>query len=95
MAQTTTSRPTAWKRSKACWRVAVRAVLSADIPSESGREDFVPVKLSPGADGAVEATPVFGKSNLIFTLANADGTVAVPAESGGLYAGEVVDVRLG
>ena len=72
----------------------VRAILSADIPSESGREDFVPVKLSLGADGAVEAAPVFGKSNLIFTLANADGTVAVPAESGGLYAGEVVGVRL-
>ena len=73
----------------------VRAVLSADIPSESGREDFVPVKLSPGADGAVEASPVFGKSNLIFTLANADGVARVPAESGGLYAGEVVGVRLG
>ena len=73
----------------------VRAVLSADIPSESGREDFVPVKLSSGAGGTVEAIPVFGKSNLIVTLANADGTVAVPAESGGLYAGEVVGVRLG
>ena len=73
----------------------VRAVLTADAPSESGREDFIPVRLSAGANGEMEAAPVFGKSNLIFTLVNADGTVAIPSESGGLYAGERVSVRLG
>ena len=74
---------------------SVQAVLTADAPSESGREDFIPVRLSAGANGEMEATPVFGKSNLIFTLVNADGTARVPAESGGLYAGERVSVRLG
>ena len=45
-------------------------------------------------DGAALAAPVFGKSNLIYTLVNADGVVRVPSESGGLYAGETVNVRM-
>ena len=72
---------------------AVNATLTEDIPSESGREDYVPVTLSESG-GATCATPVFGKSNLIFTLINSHGLVQVPANSGGLYAGEQVSVRL-
>ena len=71
----------------------VSAVLTQDVPSESGREDYVPVKLSWLDDQRV-ATPVFGKSNLIFTLINSDGIIEVPMDSGGLYAGETVDVRI-
>ena len=72
---------------------AVNATLTADIPSESGREDYIPVTLS-NSDGTLQATPVFGKSNLIYTLINSDGLIQVPADSGGLYAGEKVSVRL-
>ncbi len=71
----------------------VNATLTDDIPSESGREDYVPVTLS-NSNGAPFATPVFGKSNLIYTLVNSDGLVQVPSDSGGLYAGEGVSVRL-
>ena len=71
----------------------VEATLTTDIPSESGREDHVPVTLSK-AKGTMHATPVFGKSNLIYTLVNSDGLVRVPADSGGLYAGEEVSVWL-
>lgn len=71
----------------------VNATLTADIPSESGREDYVPVTLS-NSNGTIHATPVFGKSNLIYTLINSDGLIQVPAHSGGLYAGEEVSVRL-
>ena len=71
----------------------VSAVLSQDVPSESGREDYVPVTLS-FLDGRRTATPVFGKSNLIFTLVKSDGIIEVPMDSGGLYAGETVDVRI-
>lgn len=71
----------------------VNATLTADIPSESGREDYIPVTLSD-SDGTLHATPVFGKSNLIYTLINSDGLVQVPADSGGLYADEEVAVRL-
>ncbi len=70
----------------------VSAVLTQDVPSESGREDYVPVTLST-MNGHRSATPVFGKSNLIFTLIKSDGVIEVPIDSGGLYAGETVDVR--
>ncbi|MXY21832.1 MAG: molybdopterin molybdenumtransferase MoeA [Dehalococcoidia bacterium] len=71
----------------------LNAILTADIPSESGREDYVPVTLSDSG-GTLHSTPVFGKSNLIYTLVNSDGLIQVPADSGGLYAGEEVSVRL-
>lgn len=71
----------------------VQARLTRNIPSESGREDYVPARLEETADGFL-ATPVFGKSNLIYTLVNADGLVKVPLNAGGLLAGDLVDVRL-
>jgi molybdopterin molybdotransferase len=70
----------------------VRAVLARDVPSAPGREDYVPVRLIE-RDGKRYAEPVFGKSNLIYTLVRADGIVQVPLDKGGLYAGEEVDVR--
>jgi len=71
----------------------VWAVSSARISSESGREDYVPARLEETPDGLV-ATPVFGKSNLIYTLVNADGLIKVPLNKGGLLAGEWVEVQL-
>ncbi len=69
------------------------ARLKRDLPSIAGREDHVPVKLSMES-GSVVAEPLFGKSNLIHTLIRADGSVIVPLNKGGLYAGEEVEVRL-
>ena len=74
-------------------RGRVWAKLSKNIASESGREDYIPAKLSDGEEGLV-ATAVFGKSNLIYTLVNADGLIKVPLNTGGLLAGEWVEVRL-
>ena len=74
-------------------RGLVWARLSQNIASESGREDYVPAKLEDTAEGLV-ATPVFGKSNLIYTLVNADGLIKLPLNKGGLLAGEWVEVRL-
>lgn len=71
----------------------VNAILSRDIPSMAGREDHVQVRLIHD-NGTVSAEPVFGKSNLIYTLIRADGVVKVPMERGGLYAGDEVSVRL-
>ncbi len=71
----------------------VTARLVTNIPSESGREDYVPVRVT-GTEGDFTAEPVFGKSNLIFTLVRADGLVRVPAEASGLPAGIVVEVLL-
>jgi molybdopterin molybdotransferase len=69
-----------------------RARLSHNIASETGREDYVPVRLEHTATG-MAAIPVFGKSNLIYTLVQADGVVKVPINQGGLLAGEWVEVR--
>lgn len=69
------------------------ASLTQDIASATGREDYVPVR--PITEkGKKVAQPVFGKSNLIFTLIRADGLVQVPLDRGGLYAGEDVVVRM-
>ena len=74
-------------------RGVVWARLSQNIASESGREDYVPARLQEVADG-FRATPVFGKSNLIYTLVNADGLIKIPLNKGGILEGEFVEVRL-
>jgi molybdopterin molybdotransferase len=74
-------------------RAVVWARLTRNIPSESGREDYVAARLTDRA-GELWAEPVFGKSNLIFTLVNADGVVRVPLNASGLEAGALVEVRL-
>jgi molybdopterin molybdotransferase len=68
------------------------AILELPVPSRPGREDFVPCMLARGEGGELRATPVFGASNLIFTLIRADGLIAVPLDRGGLGAGETVRV---
>jgi molybdopterin molybdotransferase len=41
-----------------------------------------------------KAEPIFGKSNLIFTLAAADGLLRIHPDATGLSAGEMVEVVL-
>jgi len=71
----------------------VWARLAQNLASETGREDYVPARLEDGEEG-LAAVPVFGKSNLIYTLVNADGLIKVPLNKGGVPAGEWVEVRL-
>lgn len=73
---------------------AVQAELQINISSSSGREDWVPVKLARKKNGGYQAVPVFGKSNLIFILSQADGLFQIPAEANGINAGQTVTVRL-
>jgi molybdopterin molybdotransferase len=75
------------------WQPAVRAILTVNLASQAGREDYVPVQLIQ-KDGRVFAEPVFYKSNLIFTLARADGLVKIPSSATGLGGGEEVEVQL-
>ena len=58
----------------------------------TGREDWVAVRLSE-REGETQATPIFGKSNLIFTLVEADGLLRVPLNTGGYDAGNLVEVE--
>lgn len=69
------------------------AELVGNVASAPGREDYVPVRLITSG-GKRTAEPVFGKSNLIYTLVRAHGLIQVPLDKGGLYSGEQVPVRL-
>ena len=87
------------------------AQLTVNLPSQAGREDWWPVKLTAEAQSHAEskapgvaihkdknirflAEPIFGKSNLIFTLAAADGLLRIPPDATGSSAGETVEVYL-
>jgi molybdopterin molybdotransferase len=72
---------------------SVSATLTQNIASTSGREDSVPVHLIATDDG-YEAEPIWGKSNLIYTLLKADGLIHVPLNMSGYKTGIVVDVEL-
>ena len=86
-------------------QATVRARLTVNLPSQAGREDWWPVKLIPsplrpspsgrgdGGEGC-DAEPIFGKSNLIFNLVQADGLLRIPPDATGLSAGEMVEVTL-
>jgi molybdopterin molybdotransferase len=80
-------------------RKSCLARLTLNIPSQSGREDWIAVKLTPSIIQRDEvdswlATPIFAKSNLIFSLAAADGLVRIPADVTGLESGASVQVFL-
>lgn len=77
-------------------RPTVNARLTVNLASEAGREDWWPVRLTRpgGADTQWVAEPIHGKSNLIFSLAAANGLVRIPVDANGLSSGEVVEVEL-
>jgi len=71
----------------------VQAKLDRNIPAASGRADFVRVRVEQRGS-ETWAVPVFGKSNLIYTLIRSDGVVEVPLNSNGIPAGSTVTVTL-
>lgn len=80
-------------RSATLRRPQLTARVTVNLASQAGREEFVPVHLSTSADGLL-ADPIFYKSNLIFSLARADGLLHIPADTTGLSAGSLVMVEL-
>jgi len=75
----------------------VQAKLTVNLPSQAGREDWWAVKLSKSDQVSgirYQAEPIFGKSNLIFTLAAGDGLLKIHPDATGLSAGETVEVYL-
>ncbi len=70
-----------------------RAVLTENVSSQPGREDYVRVSLAE-RDGRWLATPIPGKSGAVFTLVKADALVRIEAEAEGLEAGTEVEVLL-
>ncbi len=70
----------------------IMARVATNVASEAGREDYLPVQLEVTPDGWL-AKPVYGRSNLIFTLVRADGLARIPAEATGLEQGAMVEVH--
>jgi molybdopterin molybdotransferase len=81
-------------------RASVPARLTVNLASQAGREDWWPVHLvhapnsSLSSNAAWNAEPIFSKSNLIFSLAAADGLLRIAPDATGLAAGEMVEVFL-
>jgi molybdopterin molybdotransferase len=79
-------------------RPVIVAKLTVNLPSQAGREDWIPVKLlsQQGNAGSqiYHAEPIFGKSNLIFTLTAADGLLRIPPDVTGYGAGEMAEIIL-
>ena len=74
-----------------------RAILSRNVASKQGREDYIRVRLKApdAAPGALPlAIPVTGPSGLLRTLLHADGLLRIPADLEGLEAGTEVNVLL-
>jgi molybdopterin molybdotransferase len=80
-------------RTDAEHRQSVAARLSRNVASAPGREDYFQVRLDQREDG-VWAEPVFGKSNLIYTLVKSDGMVRIDLDTSGLTEGQWVQVIL-
>jgi molybdopterin molybdotransferase len=66
-----------------------RATLQCAAPSNEGREELLPVRLSEG-----KAEPVALKSGLLSPLTRANGYVRIPRDTEGLPKGAPVDVIL-
>jgi molybdopterin molybdotransferase len=81
-------------RSGRSFSPGIQAELALNLSSQTGREDWVPVKVRETTEGRYLAEPVFGKSNLIFILSRADGLIRIPPDAGGLAVGETVLVHL-
>jgi len=74
-------------------RLRLKTLLSRNLPSAPGREDFYRVRLE-SRDNQLWALPILGKSALISTLLHADGLLRIPPEREGLYEGEEVEVEM-
>lgn len=68
---------------------SIRATLSRDLASATGRLDVVQVTVADGT-----ATPLFGVSALLSVLTEADGYIVIPEEATGVDAGTEVTVTL-
>lgn len=80
-------------RTDAEYRQSVAARLSRNVASAPGREDYFQVRVEQRPDG-LWAEPVFGKSNLIYTLVKSDGMVRIDLDTSGLNECQWVQVIL-
>ncbi len=75
------------------YKATLKAILTRNIPSKSGRTDYIRVKIHED-DAQLSAAPIFGRSGILRTLSEADGLLIIPSEKEGLYEGESVEIHL-
>ena len=80
-------------RKKDLFLPKVWARVTRNLPSAQGREDYYRVKLRADKEGYL-AEPIFKRSGLISSMAEADGLLKIPERSEGLYEGESAEVFL-
>ena len=68
-------------------------VMSVNVPSNQGREEYIPVQLTQTENG-LTAEPIHNKSGLIMGLIQAQGYVRIPRDKEGLMACEKVTILL-
>jgi molybdopterin molybdotransferase len=71
----------------------IMGVLSTNVPSSYGIEEYVRVRVEPGETGLLVA-PIFAKSSVISSLSQASGYIVVPEGREGYESGEMVEVHL-
>ncbi|WP_207264986.1 gephyrin-like molybdotransferase Glp [Desulfovibrio sp. Huiquan2017] len=81
--------PAAFSPARRCLR---KAQLARNVASKPGREDYVRIRLEEREGRPPLAHPVLGKSGLLRTIVQAHGLAAIPADSEGLYADDLIDV---
>lgn len=74
--------------------IKLDAFLAKKISSPEGKEDYVRVRLLEDKEGKITAYPYTGQSSFLSTLVKSHGIVKIPAECGGLYQGDRVEVFL-
>lgn len=70
------------------------AILTRNVASAQGREDFVRARIVRNEAGELTAEPILGKSSLINTMVHADGLIKIDKNLEGMKAGEIVQVIL-
>jgi molybdopterin molybdotransferase len=71
---------------------AIQGVLTTNVPSSYGIEEYVRVTVQP-KEGEISVFPIFAKSSVISMLSRADGYIVIEEGKEGLEAGESVEVH--
>jgi len=72
----------------------IQAILTKNIKSPEGKEDYVRVRLKELDNGKTSAYPFTGRSSFLSTLVKSHGIIKIPADCEALYEGDVVEVML-
>ncbi len=73
---------------------SLKAILSKNLKSPEGKEDYVRVRLKDVDNEKIYAYPFTGRSSFLSTMVKSHGIVKIPADCTALYEGDVVNVLL-